>query len=152
MWMLHGMPVTYFLCCSESSTIRVWAGSGEWLTIHPVLNLSDAYHQGLWELPRIYLGLFPSLRSLDCPRTCPAGIQGRVWHASQDGKERRSRMDSTGGWRRGWRGSLSSVFSRHSSRALYTRQCVLGLTSRTNNSGNLNSGSGYSHSPLWLSL
>ena len=56
---------------------------------------------GLWELPRIYLGLFPSLRSLDCPRTCPSGIQGRVWHASQDGKER-SRMDSTGGWWRCW--------------------------------------------------
>lgn len=55
---------------------------------------------GLWELLTIYLGLVPSLRSLDCPRTCPSGIQGRVWHALQDGKER-SGMDSAGGWRRG---------------------------------------------------
>lgn len=114
MWTLHSTPVTCFLCCSENSPIRVWIGSRKWYmpwwAFHPVLELSDlndVCHQGLWGSPRICLGPFPSLRSLECPRTFTSGIQGRMWWASQDGKER-CRVTSTPSWQMG-EGSLSLV-------------------------------------------
>lgn len=90
-WKLHSMPVTCFLCWSENSTIRVWAGSGKWyrlcLILHLVLNHSDVCHQELWGSSRMCLGPFLSLWNLECPKTCTSGILGRMWLASQDEKK-----------------------------------------------------------------